>query len=45
MAIFPIFKIFPYDTLFLLLPFNLCLIQGIAGELLRRMLAQSRNVT
>jgi len=31
MAICPIFKIFPYDTLFLLLPFYPFLIQGIAG--------------
>jgi len=30
MAICPIFKIFPYDTLFLLLPFYPFLIQGIA---------------
>jgi hypothetical protein len=34
MAIYPLFKISPYDTLFLLPQFNLFLIQGIAGELL-----------
>jgi len=32
MAIYPLFKISPYDTLFLLPQFNLFLIQGIAGS-------------